>query len=406
MLHLRLMLKDLLAHHKYVIFASIFAVFCGMLVIYFVRISVNTSSELKTASIRAQQSEQKLASITAELTLLKNQDQVKINQKNTEELSSINKLYKSVISSYESINTLRIQKSKTDEMDKLYAKVLSQLAEKNLASAEASLSELDAKIRVANDKIAASAALQTDGGLSTANIPVNNSAPGSGYSRQSVKAEIGTFVVDIIAADMGSTRVLVDTASDSDCRDNCPVLSLSDYVGRTGAFAGINGSYFCPASYPQCAGKTNSYDTLAMNHKKTYFNSDNNLYSTVPAVIFLGGSMRFVGQSSGWGRDSSPDGVLANQPLVLSGGNVVFGGDGDPKKGSKGNRSFVGNKGSTAYIGVVHNATVAEVGHVLKALGLENALNLDSGGSTSLWSGGYKLGPGRNIPNAILFVRK
>ena len=66
----------------------------------------------------------------------------------------------------------------------------------------------------------------------------------------------------------------------------------------------------------------------------------------------------------------------------------------------------MGNKGSTAYIGVVHNATVAEVANVLKTMGLENALNLDSGGSTALWSGGYKVGPGRNIPNAILFVRK
>ena len=116
--------------------------------------------------------------------------------------------------------------------------------------------------------------------------------------------------------------------------------------------------------------------------------------------------MRFVGASQEWGRDTGPDGVLANQPLLLSGGNVVFGGSGDPKQGSKGNRSFVGNKGSTAYIGVVHNATVGEVAQILKAMGLDNALNLDSGGSTALWSGGYKAGPGRNIPNAILFVRK
>jgi hypothetical protein len=92
--------------------------------------------------------------------------------------------------------------------------------------------------------------------------------------------------------------------------------------------------------------------------------------------------------------------------LLLSGGNIVYGDDGDPKKGSKGNRAFVGNKGTTAYIGVVHNATVSEVAHALKALGLDGALNLDSGGSTALWSGGYKDGPGRNLPNAILFVRK
>jgi hypothetical protein len=399
MVYFPTMPKDVLTHHKYILLAAFFAVVCAGIVTYFVRENVNLSAQLKATSSQREK-------ISKELEEFKKQDQVLINKKNSDEIASINKTYKSALTAYENINTLRVQKVKTDEMDTLYAKVLSQLAEKNYASAEGTLAELTGKIKTESDKIAAAAVPKSAGGVNPANVPVNNTAPGSGYSRQSVKTDIGTFVVDIVAADMGSTRVIVDTASDSDCRDNCPVLSLGDYVARNGAFAGINGSYFCPASYPQCAGKTNSFDTLAMNHKKTYFNSDNNVYSTVPLVVFLPGSMRFVGQSSGWGRDTSPDGVLANQPMVLSGGNVAFGGDGDPKKGSKGNRSFVGNKGSTAYIGVVHNATVAEVGHVLKAMGLENALNLDSGGSTALWSGGYKAGPGRNIPNAILFVRK
>jgi exopolysaccharide biosynthesis protein len=221
-----------------------------------------------------------------------------------------------------------------------------------------------------------------------------------------VKSDIGDFAVSIISADLGSTRVIVDTASDGDCHDNCPVLSLGDYAGRNGAFAGINGSYFCPASYPSCVGKSNSFDTLVMNKNKKYINSDNNVYSTVPVAVFGSGYARFIGASSGWGRDTGVDGVIANQPLLLSGGNVAFNGDGDPKKGSKGARSFVGSKGSTVYIGVVYNATVAEAAHALKALGLENALNLDSGGSTALWYGGYKAGPGRNIPNAILFVRR
>ena len=64
------------------------------------------------------------------------------------------------------------------------------------------------------------------------------------------------------------------------------------------------------------------------------------------------------------------------------------------------------NKGQTVFIGVVHSATVAESARVLKTLGMENAMNLDNGGSTALWSGGYKVGPGRNLPNVILFVRK
>ncbi len=236
-------------------------------------------------------------------------------------------------------------------------------------------------------------------------MPVNSSPPGSGYSRQSVQSDAGTFTVSLVAADMGSTRVVVDTASDSDCSNNCPAMSLSSYVSRRGAYAGVNGSYFCPASYPDCAGKTNSFDTLAMNMNKYYFNSDNNVYSSVPAVIFGSGWVRFVGSTSEWGRDTGVDGVLANYPMLVQGGSLVFSG-GDGKLASKGGRSFVANKGNTVYIGVVHSASVAEAAQVLKALGMDNALNLDDGGSTALYHGGYKLGPGRDIPNAILFIGK
>ncbi|EKD65507.1 MAG: hypothetical protein ACD_50C00066G0001, partial [uncultured bacterium] len=159
--------------------------------------------------------------------------------------------------------------------------------------------------------------------------------------------------------------MIVDTASESDCSDNCPVLPLGDYVSRNGAFAGVNGSYFCPSDYPSCAGKVNTFDTLLMNKNKVYFNSENNKFSTVPLIYFSGNSAGIRGQTLEWGRDTGVDMVIANQGLLLLGGNIMFGGDGDPKKGSKGGRSFVGNKGNTAYIGVVHNATVAESAYAL-----------------------------------------
>jgi exopolysaccharide biosynthesis protein len=183
-------------------------------------------------------------------------------------------------------------------------------------------------------------------------------------------------------------------------------MALGDYVSRSGGFAGINGPYFCPATYPSCADKKNAFDTLIMNKNKVYFNSDNNVYSTVPAVIFSDSSARFVGRTSEWGRDTGVDSVIAAQPFLVSNGNVVFGGDGDPKKGSKSTRGFIGVTGSTVYIGHVHNATVAESARVLKGLGIQNALNLDGGGSVALWSGGYKVGPGRALPLGIVLVRK
>jgi hypothetical protein len=342
-----------------------------------------------------------VASLSATLTDIKNEDQFKRNEVLSGDIKQIETTYTQAVSTYEELLKLKeiASPTGTKKLDESFADILTLLAQRQYATATAQLAGLRQLIESERAKIAASFVIP-------ANVAENNAPPGSGFSRQRVAAEIGTYLVDIVAADMNSTRVIVDTASDGTCLKDCPVKSLSEYVSRNGAFAGINGSYFCPADYPSCAEKKNSFDTLLMNKNKVYFNSENNVYSVVPAVIFLGGSMRFVGKSLEWGRDTGVDGVIANQPLLLSGGTIVFGGSGDPKQGSKGPRSFVGNKGTTAYIGVVYNATIAEVAHVLKTLGLENALNLDSGGSTALWSGGYKVGPGRNIPNAILFVRK
>ena len=345
--------------------------------------------------------EASLASVSAKLETLKNEDQKVRNDQLQEEIKNIQTTYQSAAATYENLLKLREQKVKTDIYDDLFTKILVYLSKENYASGSASLADLNKQIKAENDKLA-----QTAVPAIPANIPINNAPPGSGYSRQQVATEIGNYLISMIAGDLSSTRVVVDTASDATCFNDCPVLSLSDYVGRNGAYAGVNGSYFCPVSYPSCAGKTNSFDTLLMNKNKVYFNSDNNVYSTVPAVIFGNGWIRFAGRSLDWGRDTGIDSMIANQPLLVSGGNVVFSGDGDPKKGSRAGRSFVANKGNTVYVGVVHSSTVAEAAIVLKTLGMENALNLDSGGSTALWSGVYKVGPGRNIPNAILFVEK
>ncbi len=355
----------------------------------------------KIAGITAekQQLQKQVEDVAGKLHDLQQQDQVQINNNLKRDIGEIESTYTQTVTVYEDLLKLKDISKDTKKYDTLFSDVLTKLAKRNYSSASAQLASLKQAIVTEQQKIAAAFVIP-------ANVPANNAPPGSGFSRQSVSADSGTYLVDIVAADMGSTRVIVDTASDGTCAKDCPVKSLAEYVSRSNAFAGINGSYFCPADYPSCTEKKNSFDTLLMNKNKVYFNSDNNKYSVVPAVIFQSGSMRFVGQSLEWGRDTGVDGVLANQPLLLSGGNVSFGGSGDPKQGSRGSRSFVGNKGSTAYIGVVHNATVAEVARVLKALGLDNALNLDSGGSTALWSGGYKAGPGRGIPNAILFVRK
>src|SRR3989344_7306891 len=359
----------------------------------------NLSSKIQAVTNQKESNESQLDKIKNELEDLKSQDQYLINKKLEADIKAIETTYELAVGAYEKLLDLKEVSKKTDKFDDGFADILTLLSERNYSSAEADLNLFNTQVTEEKNKIIASFIIP-------ANVPANNTPPSSGYSRQVVVTDLGEFLVDIVTANLNSTRVIVDTASDGDCSDNCPVLPLAAYVSRSGAYAGINGSYFCPASYPSCAGKTNTFDTLAMNKNKVYFNSANNVYSSVPAVIFTGSSARFVGASSEWGRDTGADAVLANRPLLVSGGQNVFGGSSEAKEGAKGGRSFVGASGSSAYIGVVHNATVGESAKVLATMGMQYALNLDDGGSTALWSGGYKVGPGRDLPNVLLFVGK
>jgi len=392
-------MKKLLKNYQMILKTTI-------LVVIFVAISIGAFYYYKktTSQILLMQSnkiklDQALKTASIDLKNLKSQDQYKINKDLESKVKNIETTYTKAVSAYEKLLDLKSVTKKTEKLDSSFADILTLLSERNYSSAEAYLLVFEKEIDTEKQKILVSFQIP-------ANVPEKNTPPGSGYSSQVVKSDVGDFLVGIISADLNSTRVIVDTTSDSDCKNDCPVMSLGDYVSRSGAFAGINGSYFCPADYPSCSDKKNSFDTLAMNKNKKYINSDNNVYSTVPAVIFSGNSARFVEQSLEWGRDTGVDAVLAMQPLLVSGGNIAFNGDGEPKRGSKGSRSFVGATGSTAYIGVVFNATVAEAAHVIHTMGIQNALNLDDGGSTALWSGGYKAGPGRNLPNVLLFVGK
>lgn len=370
-----------------------------VLLVFYQTKNKELNTKFNTLSTLEAKEKKKLEIVEKELKELKTQDQFKRNEDLQATIQKIETTYKKTISAYEKLLDLKTQSKNTAKFDGLFAQSLIYLSQRNYASGDATLNNLNKQIDDEKAKIAATFTIPET-------VKANNAPPNSGYSRQSVNSDIGTYLVDIIAADLNTAKVIVDTASDSDCSNNCPVLSLGDYVSRNGAFAGVNGSYFCPADYPSCADKKNSFDTLLMNKNKVYFNSDNNKYSSIPLIYFSGNTAGIRGQSLEWGRDTGVDAVIANQALLLAGGNIVFGGDGDPKKGSKGGRSFVGHKGNTAYIGVVHNATVAEAAHALKTLGLENALNLDNGGSTTLWYSGYKVGPGRNLPNVVLFVRK
>ena len=332
---------------------------------------------------------QKLDKAVTDLNDLNNTDQIQINKLLTEEIKSIKQTYGKTVTAYENLVDLKGDKKQFVKLDTYFAQILAELAKENYASAGATLKSLGVEIEKETEKRA------------VATLP-----PAAKASGQSVTTDAGNFTVNVISADLRTTKVVVDTASENDCNDNCPVLPLASYVARSGAFAAINGPYFCPASYPACSGKKNSFDTLMMNKNKHYFNSGNNVYSSVPAANFSTTS-RFVTQSSQWGRDTGVDSVIAGQPLLVFNGQSQFSGDGDLKKSGKGTRAFIGATDNTVYIGLVYNATVAEMANVVAKMGIRNAINLDSGGSIAMWNNGrYVAGPGRDLPFGIMLVRR
>ena len=266
-----------------------------------------------------------------ELDSLRNDDQYKKNLVLEGEIKNIQTTYQKAVDVYEEMLDLRVEISKNQKTFNQFSEILAFLSKGNYASASANLSILEKEISSIRTAIASkSAAVVID-------IKKSNEVPSSGYSKQGVEVEGQTFVVDILASSLDSTKVIVETASESDCTNNCPVSTLADFVNKAGGFAGINGPYFCPAEYPSCSGKTNSFDTLLLNKNKYYFNSSNNVYSSVPALIFSGNNARLVGKSAEWGRDTGVDSVIASQPLLISGGEIRYGNDSDVKRTQKGN---------------------------------------------------------------------
>jgi len=240
-------------------------------------------------------------------------------------------------------------------------------------------------------------------------VSFSNSLPDSGFSKQKIRSDTGDFSVSLIVINGDTARLIVDTAGDADCYDNCPVMPLAEHVSRNGGFAGINGGYFCPPDYSWCSGKVNTFDTLVMNKNKTLFNFDKNYRtSAVPLLVMDGGVLTFYDRTSEWTRDEGKSGVIANHPMLLRGNRVVANEPAlEEKLKERGTKGFIGKRNNKIVIGHVFSATTFEEEKVLEALGLEEALNLDGGGSSALWyEGSYRVGPGRQLPAAIVFIRK
>lgn len=233
--------------------------------------------------------------------------------------------------------------------------------------------------------------------------------PGAGYSSLTVSTEKGNFSTHVLSIDLNGAKVVTDTANDNDCPNDCTTLSLRDFVTRNNGFAGVNGSYFCPDTYPDCAGKKNSFDFSVYNSRLSKWINQGNLFWNSRAIVYFDGTGAHYLQNANSFSGGLSAGIV-NFPGLLDNGNIQIddnqSGLSDKQK-ARGTKVGIGVRDNkNIMIVIANNVNMQEFGYVFKSLGAKGALNLDTGGSTALfYNGSYLAGPGRNIPNAIIFTR-
>lgn len=233
----------------------------------------------------------------------------------------------------------------------------------------------------------------------------------SSYERKTVATARGSFTVDVMIIDLGSgkVRVVTDTASDNDCADSCPTKSLSSFVAQNGGFAGMNGTYFCPTDYADCAGKTNTFHWKIYNTRLgKIINEFNGLGEDDPAFVFTADNKpRYFAR---W-RDFVASGLsitagMNSKPALVQNGSIVLDDSllDSKQRTTRSSRGALAQKGDHFYNIRASGATVTDLAYIAQALGVDHAMNIDGGGSSAMfYKGSYKVGPGRALPNAIIF---
>ncbi len=241
----------------------------------------------------------------------------------------------------------------------------------------------------------------------------------SNYEHKVISTTDGDFKIDVVEIDLENPnlKIITDTGDDYNCKDNCIARGLEEYVFEHEAFVAFNGSYFC--AYDNCGGKNYYFFPVFNSTEKKMINEDQLKYWTTGPIIAFDTFNKFY-----FFKDSRDfenveafekkykvklQAAIGNKPgLIENGKNILIDFELDEKqKNVKGVRNAIGYKNNKLYLAVVYNATVPNLANVMKALNMEYAMNTDGGYSSALYyNDEFIVGPGRDIPNVILFIEK
>jgi exopolysaccharide biosynthesis protein len=247
----------------------------------------------------------------------------------------------------------------------------------------------------------------------------------SKYEQKTIKTAEGDFKVDLIEIDLANPKLKIvtdvvepfPTASTSKEKGVFGAASLAKLVTKNNGFAGINGTYFC--SYSNCGGKNYYFYPVFSSRTGQMVNASELKYWTTGPIFAFDANNKFYYFKDSREFKSVKDfetnygvklqAAIGNKPrLIQDYMNYLIEWEMDQKQlKEKLIRNAIGYKDNKIYLAITYNATIENLATVMQTLGMQYALNLDGGYSAALWyNDEYMVGPGRNIPNAIVFAGK
>lgn len=235
------------------------------------------------------------------------------------------------------------------------------------------------------------------------------------FERKAITTATGqSFMANVITIDLANPKLKIFSlaAASGNCLADCPAKSVAEYNELVHGFAAINATYFDTSAAKKNYYFYPFYDTL----KQIFINEDQLKYWTTGPLMAFDQQNHFYYFKDSREFKSVADfqadhgvilrAALGNKPrLVEEGQNYLIEWEVDEKQRTlKTLRNAIGYANNKLYLVVAEKATVPDLAEIMIALGARYALNLDGGGSTALMYGGtYRLGPGRNVVNALVF---
>ncbi|MDD4466825.1 MAG: phosphodiester glycosidase family protein, partial [Patescibacteria group bacterium] len=235
----------------------------------------------------------------------------------------------------------------------------------------------------------------------------------------------GSFLTTILKIGLRepNLKVLTLAAEPRTCPEGvCAAKPLKAFLEAGQGFAAINGSYFC--SNDDCGGFNSYFSPLYESRWELMINRDKmSLPTTGPIAVidntnhwhYFKDVRDFVSPENFQAiTGQNVSAALSNQPRILENGkNILDASKLTATQKIRSTRQALAYKDAprhrnqgNLYLISLSNATLEDLAAVLEKLHFDNALNLDGGGSAALiYENEFLVGPGRDIPNAIVFKK-